>query len=222
MTTASVPAVPPAVARAADVDTVADLLHRLGVLASRVWNVPARGTADEDDLLYAIDRLGRRCELVDGTLVEKPAGNHESAVAAWILILLGNVVVPRKLGLLLGEASLFRCLPRQVRGPDVAFVAKWQMPNGLPTGPIWKLGPALVVEVLRPSNTKREMRHKRQLYFGAGVQLVWMVDPPSRTVRVYTAPEQFAELTAADRLTGGPVLDGFDVAVADVFSPLDA
>ena len=79
-----------------------------------------------------------------------------------------------------------------------------------------------MVEVLSPSNTRREMRRKRQLFFGAGTQLFWIIDPRPRTVQVYTDPRQFTTLTAADRLTGGTVLPGFDVAVGDVFSPLDA
>lgn len=218
-TTAGPPAfAPPSV----DVDTVADLLRRLAVPARRVWAIPSPGTADEDDLLYATVQLGRRCELVEGTLVEKPVGNDESEVGLYLGTLIVAVVVPGKLGHVLGADGLFRCLPRQVRSPDVAFVARAQLPNGRPAGPIWDVGPALVVEVLSPSNTRREMRRKRQLFFGAGTQLFWIVDPRARTVQVYVDPRQFTTLAAADRLSGGAVLPGFDVAVADVFSPLDA
>ena len=203
-------------------DTVADLLHRLAVPARRVWMIPSPGMADEADLLHATEELDRLCELVDGTLVEKPVGNDESEVGAYLSSLIVTFVMSRKLGHVLGADCLFRCLPRQVRSPDVAFVAKSQIPNGRPAGPIWELAPALVVEVLSPSNTRREMRRKRELFFGTGTQLFWMVDPRPRTVDVYTDPRQFTTLTAADRLTGGPVLPGFDVSVADVFSPLDA
>jgi Uma2 family endonuclease len=202
--------------------TIADLLRRLGVPANRVLAVPPPGTATEQDLLEAIDRLGRPLELINGTLVEKAVGNDESAVAAYLVYVLSAVVVPGKLGTIFGADSLFRCLPRRVRSPDVAFVAKSQIPNGRPTTPIWGFGPALVVEVLSRSNTRREMQLKRRLLFGAGTELFWIVDPRRRTVRVYTDPRQFTTLTATDRLTGGTVLPGFDVSVADVFSPLDA
>ena len=82
--------------------------------------------------------------------------------------------------------------------------------------------PSIDVEALSPSNTRREMRRKRQPFFGAGTLQFRIVDPRARTVQVYAAPEQFTTLAAADRLTGGTVLPGFDVAVGDVFSPLGA
>ena len=222
MTTATAPTSitpsPPSVG----VDTIADLLRRLAVPARRVWSRPAPGTAGADDLLDATERHNRRCELIDGTLVEKAMGNDESEVGVYLAGLIMSVVVPGKLGHVLGADSLFRCLPRQIRSPDIAFVAKSQVPNGRPTSPIWDLGPALVVEVLSRSNTRREMQLKRRLFFGAGTRMFWMVNPRRRTIRAYSAPETSTPLTAADRLNGGDVLPGFDVAVTDVFSPLDA
>ena len=67
--------------------TIADLLHRLGgIAASRVWLVPAPGTATEQDVIDVHDRTNRLCELVDGVLVEKVMGFDESIVS---LLLLG-------------------------------------------------------------------------------------------------------------------------------------
>ncbi len=65
------------------------------------------------------------------------------------------------------------------------------------------------------------MARKRAEYFTAGVTRVWEIDPRARWVRVYTAPETYAELTAADTLTGDPVLPGFTLDLADLFAELD-
>ena len=203
--------------------TVADLLDRLGVPPARVWTIPIPGTADEDDLLYAVGQLGRSCELVDATLVEKAMGSAESLIASYLIGLLWAHLASHKLGgKVLAPDALLRVTGRQVRGPDVSYIAAGQLPNGVPSDPVWDVAPALAVEVVSESNTPAEMRRKRHEYFSGGTSIVWIVDPPSRTVAVYTAPEQFTTLTAADRLTGGTVLPGFDVAVADVFRPLDA
>jgi Uma2 family endonuclease len=79
----------------------------------------------------------------------------------------------------------------------------------------------LAVEVLSLSNTAGEMARKRDEYFRAGVRLVWEIDPRARTVRAYTAADQFRDLTAADTLSGDPVLPGFTLPLADLFAELD-
>src|SRR4029434_7827249 len=81
-------------------ETLADLLDHLGGIApERVRLSPAPGTATEEDVLYVHDHAGRLCELVDGVLVEKAMGFRESFLAAALIIILGNFVRPRHLGL---------------------------------------------------------------------------------------------------------------------------
>ena len=66
---------------------MADLLRRLGnIPAHRVRLHPPPGTATEKDLIRNNESLFRTaiCELVDGTLVEKPVGWEESAIAVLI------------------------------------------------------------------------------------------------------------------------------------------
>ena len=65
------------------------------------------------------------------------------------------------------------------------------------------------------------MDRKRDEYFRAGVRLVWEIDPRKRTARVYTALDRFTDLTAADTLTGDPVLPGFTLPLAALFAELD-
>ncbi len=45
--------------------------------------------------------------------------------------------------------------------------------------------PDLVIEILSPGNSKREMRDKYELYEAAGVLEYWIVDPDRRNVLVY-------------------------------------
>jgi Uma2 family endonuclease len=65
------------------------------------------------------------------------------------------------------------------------------------------------------------MSRKLDDFFEAGVELVWYVDPPTRTIRVYTSPSKFSTMKGAQMLTGGTVLPGFKAKVADIFSVLD-
>jgi Uma2 family endonuclease len=81
--------------------------------------------------------------------------------------------------------------------------------------------PELAVEVLSESNTPREMERKRQEYFKFGVQLVWMVDPNTRAIQVFTSPENPTTLRESDVLDGGTVLVGFTLAIKELFAELD-
>ena len=202
------------------VRTVGELLRRLGdIPPDRVRFNPIPGTATIDDLLRSENR---GCELVEGTLVEKPMGWEESFLGAWVVTMLNNFVLPRNLGAVTGEQGLVELPDGPVRGPDVAFTS-WDRMAGRrrPEDPIPELAPDLVVEVLSRGNTLGEMSRKRKEYFKAGVRLVWEIDPRARTVRVYTSETTFTDLTVADTLDAAPVLPGFTLPLADLFAQLD-
>jgi Uma2 family endonuclease len=65
------------------------------------------------------------------------------------------------------------------------------------------------------------MARKRQEYFAAGMQLVWIVDPVARTVAVYTAPEQCTVWQEDQTLAGDPVLPGFTLPLRELFAELE-
>ena len=114
---------PPAVPLA-DVTTIGDLLKRLGnIPAGRVRLHPTPGTATEKDVIEILDRENRPCELVEGTLVEKPMGYEESDIAGLIVTALNNFVRPRKLGMVTGADGTIKLFPGLVRIPDVAFIS---------------------------------------------------------------------------------------------------
>ena len=210
----------PARARLANVANLGELLKRLGnIPAERVRLHPTPGTATEKDVLRVLDSENRPCELVDGTLVEKPMGYEESELALLIGTFLNNYVRPRKLGIVTGPDGTIRLFPGLVRIPDVAFASWLCFPDRKrPRARIPHIAPDLVVEVLSKNNTKPEMAKKLGEYFGAGVRLVWMVDPRKRTVRVYTSLDQPVLITSGQSLDGGAVLPGFALRRDELFA----
>jgi len=203
--------------------TVADLLDELGgIPANRVRLFPAPGTATEQDLLDVLDHQDRICELIDGVLVEKTMGYIESLLAIALSGYLRDFVKTHKLGIILGEAGTLRILPGQVRIPDVSFISWDKFPGGkLPHVQIPAVAPDLAVEVLSPGNTEGELRRKLQDYFAAGVRLVWYIEAATRSAKVYTAPDQFTVLDETQSLSGGEVLPGFELALADLFAEME-
>ena len=205
-----------------ETETLADLVERLGnIPLSRIRLHPPPGSAGEEDVVRAEGHTGRCCELIDGVLVEKTMGYLESLLAGAILEALRRFVKPRHLGIVLGEAGTLKILPRQVRIPDVCFISWNRFPGRkLPPVPIPPVAPDLAVEVLSPGNTEAEMERKLREYFEAGTKLVWYVDPASRCVTVYTAPGQRELLAEGATLTGGQVLPGFSLSLAELFAEI--
>jgi Uma2 family endonuclease len=207
----------------AAIKTLADLLEQLGGIApDRVRFRPAPGTATEKDVLALHDHEGRLYELMHGVLVEKAVGLRESFLAIALASILRAFVRPRNLGMVTGEAGMMRLMAGLVRIPDAAFISWNRLPNRrVPTEPIPDLAPDLAVEVLSVGNTPGEMARKRQEYFSAGVQVVWQVDPRTRTVEVFTTPDQSTVLHEAQTLEGGMVLPGFMLPLQELFAELD-
>ncbi len=195
----------------------ADLLERLGnIPLDRVRFDPPPGTATIEDLDHP---KNQRCELVDGTLVEKPVGWKESSLGLWIGTLLNIYIVPQDLGKTSGETGFMELEEGLVRGPSFAFISWERLPVDLPDYPA--MVPDFVFEVLYPSNTKAEMLRKRDDYFRTGVRLVWEVDPRTRTVDVFTSATEFTSKAEGDSLSGEDVIPGLVLAVAQIFKEMD-
>jgi Uma2 family endonuclease len=201
-------------------DNGAEWIRALGdIPLERVIFDPWPGTATEEDLLKLVERDKRLCELVDGTLVEKPAGLIEAAVATALAIELGYLVKRNDLGVVTGADSTLRMNSGRVRLPDLCFFSRAQLPGGvLPPEPVPSLAPDLAVEVLSDGNTAAEIEQKLREYFQSGTRLVWLIDPRTRTVAVHHASGAPARvLTVGDTLEGEQVVPGFTMPVADLF-----
>lgn len=200
--------------------TLADVLTIARDFApARVRMQPLPGSATEQDVLRIAQSEQRLCELVDGTLVEKLMGAYESLLAAWLIQLLGPHIRSHNLGVLLGADGMLALAPGLVRIPDVSFIAWSQIPSRkFPRQPIPSLHPDLAIEVISPANSKREMDRKLRDYFHAGTRMVWMIDPALQQVDVFHSLDAKTSYNTGDMLSGGEVLPGFSLAVAEIFA----
>ena len=107
----------------------------------------------------------------------------------------------------------------QVRGMDLCYlnpeqVARYRDAGG--TG-YFREVPALVVEVLSPSDSASYLDEKVLDYLAGGARLVWLLDPRRRIVRVFRPNGTNETVPAGDALSGEEVLPGFTVPVARLF-----
>lgn len=224
MTIANSPRTPAASCHLMTAADVPALLRALGdIPPERLILNPLPGTATEADVIRLVEGDDKvLCELVDRTLVEKPVGFHEARIAAAIIVALGTFVRDHRLGIVAGADAMLQMTGGNVRLPDVTFVAWADLPGGkLPREAIGRFPATLAVEVLSPSNSKTEMRRKRQEYFASGTKLVWEFDLKLRSVSIFTAPEEVQTLGTDGALEGGNILPGFVLPLATFFEELD-
>lgn len=203
-------------------ETFAELLDRIGhVPPERIRLRPPLGTATEKDVLAALEAADKRLyELVDGVLVEKPMGTKESYIAFLIAHQIQLFVAQHDLGIVLPGDGALRLRLGLVRIPDFCFIPWDRLPpeGELLPGAIASIVPMLAGEVLSESNTKTEMARKLKDYFGAGVQIVWMIDPKTETAMVYTSATRGRSIGKDGVLEGGKVLPGFTLPLKDLFA----
>jgi len=98
-------------------------------------------------------------------------------------------------------------------------VRSGRFPGGvLPKG--WaKIPPDLAVEVISPNETAYELDEKLGDYQKAGVPLVWVINPNSRTVRIHRGDGSVSYLRENEELSGEDVIPGFRCIVRDFLPP---
>ena len=183
-------------------------------------------TTTETTLLTAGDLLrlysdGVRGELIRGVLCETmPTGREHGAIVANLVGELRAFVKPRRLGWLVASDSgvWLERDPDTVREPDIAFTAAERSPLDVRVTGYAEVAPDLVVEIVSPSDSRREVHDKAQMWLRHGVRLVWVVYPDTRMVDVYQA-DGTASLSEEDSLSGLDVLPGFTCPIKAVFEP---
>lgn len=177
-----------------------------------------RYTADEfEQLLQQAGNAERRLELVNGYIEEKPIPTEAHFLLAGRFI--GEVYKQSPTGRVGPEVHVrMPGISQDSRLPDVAFFEDT-------TRPVVKQGavsqmPDLVIEIKSPGDTYRKMRERAQCYLANGARMVCLVYPEKYIVEVYTPDSEVDILTIGDTLTGGDVLPGFALPLAQLFANL--
>lgn len=194
----------------------------LTIVRSDVDAVVAAHVTAED--LASFEGDGYRYDLLEGDLIRvSPAGfrhgrlAHEISGRLWVFLHahpeLRLVAVGAETGFRLGRN------PDTVLGPDAAVVRSDRLP--LPQAQIGflELAPDLAIEIVSPTDRWTTVSGKVEAYLAAGVQVVWIIEPGPRAVRVYSSEgaEQRLQADRADVLQAESVLPGFRLRLSELF-----
>ncbi len=179
-----------------------------------------------DDFIRLYDQEGP-FELIEGErrrLMPNVAGHGAILKLLYDLLIAyektAGIVVQRELPYVLSYS------PNWVTGsrvPDLMIYRAERMNAYMQEVPDWRdkpylLIPDLCVEIISPTDHYGDVDDKVTRYLADGVRLIWVVNPRTRTIHVYTlGSDHFLRLTVTDTLDGGDVVAGFEIAVRDVF-----
>jgi Uma2 family endonuclease len=178
-------------------------------------------TYTPDDLLRMPD--GDRYALVDGRLEQLNVSAQSSLVAFELGSWIREHCKLQDLVWIFGADRGYQCFPRhprKVRKPDVSLVLRDRLPAEQLEEGFLSLPPDLAIEAVSPNDSAYKVGQTVQEYLEAGVRLVWVIYPPTRTVHVHRRDGSSAVLRSDDTLNGEDVLRGFASRVGDLFATL--
>lgn len=158
-------------------------------------------------------------ELDNGRLeIMAPAADDHVAAQVKILTQLCMQGEYRDFGVARGEIGIILWRnPDRFVVPDAAFTVKPKLPLRLTREGYHETIPDLIVEVRSKNDKQAEIDSKIADYLTAGVRLIWVPDPRSRTVTSYRPDQPSQVLTESDTLTCDDIIPGFRMPVSDVF-----
>jgi len=176
-------------------------------------------TSDAYERLCLAGEIGPS-ELVDGEIIMMaPGGFEHSFTSNRVGMMLSNFVVGRKLGRVLANEAGIHLDKEKGRscGADVVFISYKRIPREERPRGFLTIPPELIVEVLPDDGSWTDMEKKVDEYHAFGVEMVWVADPNTRTVKLYPRGGEARIVHDGSELDGAPVLPGFKVPVAKFF-----
>ena len=173
------------------------------------------------DQLLEMYGKGMRGELIRGVFCPTMAtGVKHGEIVVNLVGYLREVVRPNRLGRMMASDSgvKIESNPDTVREPDIAYFSRERLPLDADVPGYAEIPPDLVVEVVSPSDSVREIAGKANMWINAGVQLVWVLWPETQMVEVYRPGQPVVTLVENDTLTAEGVLPQFNVPVSDIFN----
>jgi Uma2 family endonuclease len=170
----------------------------------------------EDYLLLPEDR---RYEIIDGDLFMTPApGTSHQRLIGRLYHYLDDHVRTGKLGEVLMAPCDVVLSPTDVVQPDLLFVATGR--SAIVGEKFITAAPDLVVEVLSPSTEDRDRTVKTKLYARFGVRELWIADPDTKRIEIFTNPGDGFRQEAVFGLgtvLRSTLLPGLEIPIAEVF-----
>ena len=160
---------------------------------------------------------GYRYEYLQGiTTLMTPTGGLHGRIGIQIAALLWNHLEAGNAGHIFDSSTGYRLPNGDVRVLDVSVILTGRLLDEEDPVGFIGIAPDLAVEVISPSERYEDVQEKIAQYLEWGVETVWVVEPPTRTVTVHTRG-RIIRLQESDTLDGRDAVPGFACRIDDIF-----
>ncbi|MGI8908873.1 MAG: Uma2 family endonuclease [Candidatus Sumerlaeaceae bacterium] len=155
-------------------------------------------------------------ELIEGELVVcEPAGKYHNRIASKFLFVFYEFCKSRP-DLDYGndnEGFVVQRNPDTLLSPDACLFRKRPETNS-----VWmEFAPEIAVEVLSPTNRRTEIAYKRQKYFGAGGEQMWIADPENQTLEICFRNGTRMLVEGEEVVNGEGIAEGMEICLREIF-----
>jgi Uma2 family endonuclease len=180
----------------------------------------AKTLLSAEQFLQLPPREGKRFELDEGELIEMtfPTFKH-NRIAGKLYAKLLSFLEQHPLGEVFPADSGFKLTPATVRGPDVSFLTAERVRLLNPESNHFDGAPDLVVEIVSPSDSARDLQRKVDQYLKAGARQVWVIYPDTRQVHAFFADGSVRRVGPDEYLEAPDVIPGFRLRVGELIEP---
>ena len=176
-----------------------------------------------DDQLYEFSQINRDLRIERNArgelIIMPPTGGDTSQRNAEIIVQLGSWAKRNGEGVTFDSSGGFRLSSGAMRSPDAAWVKRTRL-DALSAEERQKfipLCPEFVIELRSPTDSLSVLQEKMQEYLDNGAQLAWLIDPEQRRLYVYRPGEPVQELERPEKISGDPLLSGFDLDLSEIW-----
>ena len=165
------------------------------------------------------ERIEPGWDMIDGVLVERDMGMESDYYGAQIIVRIGAATNSERDGFVFGPSGGYKypgLAGNHLRLPDVSFVRKERMRDGLPRG--WcAIPPDLIVEVASPNDEAGDLQGKVREWIDGGAKRVWVVYPDQHEITVHHPDRTARTYGLGEAVPGEEVIPGFSLSLDDLF-----
>ena len=160
-------------------------------------------------------------EFVDGEWVELHMSMRSDYVGGTLFAALRDYTRRTKAGRAQNCKCGYQCFPddpRRVRLPDASFIVAARVTQEVRDAGNCPIAPDFAAEVISPNDEASALNRKVHEYLAAGVRLVWLVYPETKSVWVLRANGTGVWFRGAGELSGDDLMPGFTITLDTLFA----
>lgn len=183
--------------------------------------MPNGGMTDEQFYQFCMLNPDLRIERTADKIIEiMPPTNSETGNRnAELLVDLGTWNRKKKSGKIFDSSTGFKLPNGAERSPDVAWITneRWEAIPQEKRQRFAPIAPDFVAEIRSGDQSLNYLKGKMEEYIECGCRLAWLIDPKNRKTWVYYANGDIQTISFDTSLSGGDVMPGLEVRLANIF-----